>query len=765
MGVRKFSGLLTVFTSLAICSAPPFGGLGWAQPSEQPLRPVQRIPRAHFGVVHAFPLGLKDLDAMIFPAADDDERKAVLEGLTFFSTPHTAAEGAGSDANQPFCQGCHRNADEVPSNAGLIKTSSPISRASRSTPTDFNFTALDPATGGGRAPDQDEVVDPRTGAITGTGRTAAFTVFGDFMPAIDPASALFDPLDGHGPHLLQPGFPFPSFNSAPGIGQQFGGVVQHVRPSVAACLPDRIPPLEIDTQLAAATGFRRSVGERAAPPYVGRGLMEAIPDTEIMALEDPQDAQGQSSLDDPEAFRECRGACIAGRHNMNNSLLANAGVVGGDVPPLADEGKTVRLSRFGLRAAGPTLVQFVIGGMQGELGFTSPLRKTEVNQSDINANRPGCMGDADGVPDMPNQEIPLSTVLSTRSLIRLTATPEFGHELLELLKSPDPTRPRPPGSPPGRVQRGAALFGVDLVAFANRMIPGRMPPGGDDLDPHGRSLTNRRVNCVGCHTPIQATGRSPADVGERHLSFVWAPIFSDLLLHDMTIIDAERHASTPRNPVVIRRVHLPPGPAGQVHLPPGPGRVHLPPGPKGEEGDDKNEDDGGPGRGFATFDLARNLADDTLPTQGAAEGYMWRTPPLMALGRVGPPFFHDARVYLSRRTFSRTPAGTVMTSSQFTNAPLVVRDLDDALRAAIELHDLPAPDDAKTPDLPGAGCPVPPAGSTEVDYGPSPQDVICPPYDSDTSKTNRSEAREVIRRYRALSPEDQQALIEFLKEL
>ena len=193
--------------------------------------------------------------------------------------------------------------------------------------------------------------------------------------------------------------------------------------------------------------------------------------------------------------------------------------------------------------------------------------------------------------------------------------------------------------------------------------------------------------------------------------------------------------------------------------------MHLPPRLAGEDGDDENDDDGGPGHSFATFDLARNLADDTLPTQGAAEGYMWRTPPLMGLGRVGPPFLHDARVYLSRRTFLRTPAGTVMTSRDFTNAPLVVRTFDDALRAAIELHDLPAPDDAKTPNLPGAGCPVPPAGSTDVDYGPSPRDVICPPYDSGISKDNRSEAREVIRRYRALSPADQQALIEFLKEL
>jgi hypothetical protein len=101
-----------------------------------------------------------------------------------------------------------------------------------------------------------------------------------------------------------------------------------------------------------------------------------------------------------------------------------------------------------------------------------------------------------------------------------------------------------------------------------------------------------------------------------------------------------------------------------------------------------------------------------------------------------------------------------------TNAPLVVRTLDDAIRAAIELHDLPAPDDFKTPRIPGAGCPAPSAGAeTNVAYGLVPQQVICPAYDSDVSKTSRSEAREVIRRFRNLSKEDQQALIEFLKQL
>ena len=120
--------------------------------------------------------------------------------------------------------------------------------------------------------------------------------------------------------------------------------------------------------------------------------------------------------------------------------------------------------------------------------------------------------------------------------------------------------------------------------------------------------------------------------------------------------------------------------------------------------------------------------------------------------------------YLSELTVDNKPAGTVTANRRLTNAPLVVRSVDDALLAAIELHDLPAPDDKNMPRTPGAGCPVPPE-ATNVSYGPSPKDVICPPYDSATSHTNRSDSREVILRFRELSREDQQAVIEFLKQL
>jgi hypothetical protein len=149
------------------------------------LRPVERVPRDKFGVVGPFPLQLQDLRALIYPDASLGERQEVLEGLTFFTTPHTAAEGLGPINNQPFCLGCHENTAEGVRSPGLVSPNSCIpgstcpsnvARAARSAPTNFEFTSLDPATGAGSPADNLD-------AINNTGRTAAFTVFGDFDPS------------------------------------------------------------------------------------------------------------------------------------------------------------------------------------------------------------------------------------------------------------------------------------------------------------------------------------------------------------------------------------------------------------------------------------------------------------------------------------------------------------------------------------------------------------------------------------------------------
>jgi len=727
-------------------------------PDETLLKPVSRVPRDKYGVVGPLPLTLSDLDALVFPGITLSEKQALLEGLTFFTTAHPAEDGAGAMANQPFCQGCHENAAEAVTSRGLLgpkclngsDCSSPAARAARSTPTNFAVTSLDPATGGGLAADN---ID----AIFNTGKTAVFTTFGDFTLSLTDTAAgaigCFDPLDGASHNCKQGDGTTVTFTSQP-----FSGFVQHVRPSVDACFPKPIPPLDFDTNLMGGNpnGYRRSVGERAGPPYLGRGLMEAVPNDDILANTDPAHANGTKP---PLDFLGCSAkGCISGKANM--------------IPPTAffvppanqTPARPPGLGRFGLRANGVEILQFVVGGAQGEVGITSALNTSEVplpklfpGGTTMTDEPDACKNALEGghpASDGTSTEAFLSAIFSTRSLIRNIATPEFGDPLLDLLNSRDPSRRRNPDSKEGKVQRGAELFGIDLVAFANRTVRGGITATGDGRDLNAINQADRKLNCVGCHTPIHRTGQSPAatftpasnptEVGAENLSNVWAPIFSDLLLHKGPVIDAERETSNglPREVVVISRFS-----ASSPN--------------RGDGGDDKGD------RRFDTFDLPRSLADDTFNGQkGAAEGPEFRTTPLMALGKIGPPFLHDGRVYLSRLTVKSTPAGTVTTNSRATNAPLVVRSLDDALLAAIELHDLPAPDDQSTPK--GGGCPVPPDASSQdfnVDYGANPKDVICPPYDSATSQANRSDAREVIYRFRQLSAEDQQAVIEFLKQL
>src|SRR6266851_4356366 len=84
------------------------------------LKPVKRVRRDKYGVVGPLPLTLSDLDALVFPGSAPSEKNALLEGLTFFTTAHPAAEGAGAMANQPFCQGCHENAAEAVKSSGLL---------------------------------------------------------------------------------------------------------------------------------------------------------------------------------------------------------------------------------------------------------------------------------------------------------------------------------------------------------------------------------------------------------------------------------------------------------------------------------------------------------------------------------------------------------------------------------------------------------------------------------------------------------------------
>ena len=421
--------------------------------------------------------------ALLYPSATPDELAAYSRGLAIFTAPRLGqTDGEGTYFNQRNCLGCHM--------AQVVAR---------------------PATPASRARSED-----------------AFLLFGDF----NPGSGEFRPRgDALGPvfhkqqldgFLRQP-LLLPKSTLEPLILKQVNN------PNYPSPLANLNPPLSAANPANGfvplpGAPFVRVVGMRAAPPYIGRGLMEAIPDGEINGQ---ADNQIPFPSPDPNAADRIR------RFENRNSEAA--AIVGGS--PL------IRLSRFGLRAAGPTLLQFMIGGSNGEIGLTSPFAPTD----NISSPQP---------KPHPAQDLTAQDIRDLRSLVRLIAPPARATIV--------------PGS---AEERGAALFGFDPT------------------QPRGFAV-NRQLNCAGCHTPIMITGRSPADVGSAHLSNKRFFPFSDLLIHNLGAADA----------------------------------------------------------------------DSVLPGQGRADPGLWRTPPLMGIGVIGPPFFHDARV-------------------------LANQSLDSALDQAIDFHD------------------------------------------------------------------------------
>jgi hypothetical protein len=108
--------------------------------------------------------------------------------------------------------------------------------------------------------------------------------------------------------------------------------------------------------------------------------------------------------------------------------------------------------------------------------------------------------------DLAKIEVHLSEPFSERNFIRNTAPPEFGDGLLRVLNSANPEKPLRGNSEAAIVERGAQLFGIGLVAFANRTVGGAITAGGDGRDDNAINQTDRGLNCVGCHTPIRRDG-------------------------------------------------------------------------------------------------------------------------------------------------------------------------------------------------------------------------------------------------------------------
>ena len=113
------------------------------------------------------------------------------------------------------------------------------------------------------------------------------------------------------------------------------------------------------------------VSPRIAPAVFGGGLLEAIPESAILALADPDDADGDG---------------ISGRANLVWSV----------------QDEDTRLGRFGWKANVPTLEQQIAGAFHGDIGITSPLFPEEncpAGQTDCQAALNG------GTPELPQDRL------------------------------------------------------------------------------------------------------------------------------------------------------------------------------------------------------------------------------------------------------------------------------------------------------------------------------------------------------------------------
>src|SRR5947207_336195 len=202
---------------------------------------------------------------------------------------------------------------------------------------------------------------------------------------------VFEPKDGLGP--LFNGNSCAECHEKPVVGGVGDEVEVHATRFVApnSCDPlfhEGGPVIQQDaTPLLKAKGIEKEQippsatahARRSTPPVFGFGLVDAIPETTLLAHEDPNDANGDG---------------IGGR--------ANRTIDG-------------RVGRFGRKAAVATLFDFNAGAFPQEMGLTTPLSPVEETLNGVPVPP-----DTDPAPD---PEIPLEDIDRVTAFLRFLAPP------------------------------------------------------------------------------------------------------------------------------------------------------------------------------------------------------------------------------------------------------------------------------------------------------------------------------------------------------
>ena len=152
------------------------------------------------------------------------------------------------------------------------------------------------------------------------------------------------------------------------------------------------------------------VSLRLPPPVFGVGLIEAIPESEILSRADPNDVNGDG---------------ISGRPNW---------VTPPSFVPLTEPGagSALRIGRFGRKAQTSSILQQTVDAYLQDMGITTDF------QPDENRN-PMAGLPHDGADVVPDPEVPAGTVFAVVNYLRLLAPPA-------------------PGAPNAMRERGSVVF-------------------------------------------------------------------------------------------------------------------------------------------------------------------------------------------------------------------------------------------------------------------------------------------------------------------
>jgi CxxC motif-containing protein (DUF1111 family) len=269
------------------------------------------------------------------------------------------------------------------------------------------------------------------------------------------------------------------------------------RPDAAGCVLEQP---DFDKELA-----NLNISFRIPTPLFGAGMIEAIPDSQILANR-AADAAQKSALG------------ISGRPNV---LPAGAGQTGFAVYSDA-------IGRFGWKAHNSSLLVMGAEAYNQEMGITNEIYQTEHSGS---ATCPYVTNAKDGADagGLPSIDI----VRRYRNTMghRYPLSVAQLHERLEAFAARNP-----PGhrdftdiDDPAFVENASSIERFAMfMRFLAPPSPSLDTPGRIESIARGRSLFSD-IGCAVCHTPTLRTGKN-TDVALRDRS---VNLYSDLLLHDM----------------------------------------------------------------------------------------------------------------------------------------------------------------------------------------------------------------------------------------